>query len=96
MAANMATMKAVAGDPYMVDPGLLGQVGTVQVPVLAIWGEADGIVSPDYGRAVADAFPAGRFAVVARAGHLPQLEQPVATFRLLDEFLDALDGARRP
>ena len=67
----------------------------MRIPVLAVRGEADGIVSPDYGRAVADAFPAGRFAAVARAGHLPQVEQPVATLRLLDEFLDELEGRRR-
>jgi pimeloyl-ACP methyl ester carboxylesterase len=61
----------------------------VTIPVLAIWGDSDRIVTPDYGRAFASAFPNGRFALVARAGHLPQLERPEATFALVDAFAAA-------
>jgi pimeloyl-ACP methyl ester carboxylesterase len=83
MRANMATLKLVAGEP---SPKLLRRAGDVTIPVLAIWGDSDRIVTPGYGRAFASAFPNGRFALVARAGHLPQLERPEATFALVDEF----------
>lgn len=85
--ANMQTMRAIAGDPYMHDPTLLGRLGALAVPTLVIWGESDRIFTPGYGRAYAGAIPGARFELVERAGHLPQLEQPEATFALVDSFL---------
>ena len=93
--ANMATMRVLAGDPYMHDPSLLGRLDQVAVPTLVLWGESDRIVTPDYGRALAGAIPGARFEIVREAGHLPQLEQPEATFRAIDGFLDAGDGRAR-
>jgi pimeloyl-ACP methyl ester carboxylesterase len=85
--ANMATMRALAGDPYMHDPSMLGRLGQVSIPTLVLWGESDRIVTPDYGGAMAAAIPNARFEIVREAGHLPQLEQPEATFRTIDRFL---------
>jgi pimeloyl-ACP methyl ester carboxylesterase len=85
--ANMATMRVLAGDPYMHDPSLLGRLGEVSIPTLVLWGDSDRIVTPDYGRAMAAAFPDARFEIVREAGHLPQLEQPEPTFRSIDAFL---------
>src|SRR5690242_12878094 len=39
--ANMATMRIVAGDPYMHDPTLLNRISRTQIPVLVIWGDSD-------------------------------------------------------
>jgi len=86
-AANMATMRVYAGDPYMHDPGLRDRLGRVQIPVLVLWGDSDRIVTPGYGQAMAAAFPRGEFVVISRAGHLPQLEQPAGTFGALDAFI---------
>jgi len=85
--ANMATMRALAGDPYMHDPSLLGRLGEISIPTLVVWGESDRIVTPDYGRALAAAIPDARFEIVREAGHLPQIEQPAATSRAVDGFL---------
>lgn len=85
--ANMATMRALAGDPYMHDPGLLGRLGGVQVPVLLLWGESDRVVTPAYGAAYARGFADARFEVVPEAGHLPQIEQPDATYALIGAYL---------
>jgi pimeloyl-ACP methyl ester carboxylesterase len=85
--ANMATMRVFAGDPYMHDPELSGRLGQVEIPVLVLWGDSDRIVTPGYGQAMAAAFPQARFAVISQAGHLPQLEQPGATFGALDAFI---------
>ena len=91
-AANMATMRVFAGDPYMHDPGLAVRLGRVEIPVLVLWGDSDRIVTPGYGQAMAAAFPRARFAVISRAGHLPQLEQPAATFGALDAFIHKNPG----
>ena len=41
-----------------------------------IWGDADRIADPDYGRAYADAIPGAHFDLLPKTGHLPQLESP--------------------
>jgi pimeloyl-ACP methyl ester carboxylesterase len=92
--ANMATLRILAGDPYMHDPDLLGRLDRVEVPTLVIWGASDRIVTPAYGRALADAFASADFAVIPDAGHLPHLEGPAATFAVLDTFLAAHDDGR--
>ncbi|WP_406349961.1 alpha/beta hydrolase [Streptomyces sp. NBC_01597] len=84
---NMATMRILAGDPYMHDPKLLRRLGRIQAPALLVWGESDRIVTPAYGAAYADAFGNGRLEVIPKAGHLPQIEQPEATFSLIDAHL---------
>ena len=62
--------------PTMSDPTLLERLSTLDLPVHVIWGESDGIVTPDYGKAYADAIPMSTFTVLPRTGHLPQLETP--------------------
>jgi pimeloyl-ACP methyl ester carboxylesterase len=85
--ANMATMRVVAGDPYMHDPQLLSRLGRLRLPALVIWGESDRIVTPAYGAAFAAAIPNTRLEIVEQAGHLPHIEQPDATFALIDKFI---------
>lgn len=83
---NIATLRAIAGTS-MTDPKLLRRLGDVVIPALVLWGESDRIATPAYGRAMAAAFGNGRFQLLEKAGHLPQLEQPEATFAALDAFL---------
>jgi pimeloyl-ACP methyl ester carboxylesterase len=85
--ANMATMRVIAGN--MHDPKLLRRLRRIHIPTLAIWGDSDGIVTPAYGAAYAAAFQNGRLEVVRDAGHLPQIEQPAATFALIDAYANA-------
>ena len=85
--ANMASLRVYAGEPYMHDPKLLRRLERVQTPTLAIWGASDRIITPNYGRAYAAAFGNARFELVERAGHLPHIEQPSATFALIDAFM---------
>src|ERR1700674_2070477 len=83
--ANLATMRVIAG-PDMNDPKLMRRLARVRIPVLAIWGDSDGIVTPAYGAAFAQAFQSGRLEVVKDAGHLPQPEQPAPTLALIDTY----------
>lgn len=73
--ANMAALYTYGG-PSMADPTLLDRLTDLDLPVHVIWGEADGIVSPAYGRAVAQAIPGAHFTLMSKAGHLPQVEAP--------------------
>ncbi|MFD5593201.1 alpha/beta fold hydrolase [Streptomyces griseorubiginosus] len=94
--ANMATMRVLAGDPYMHDPELLSRLGRIQVPALLLWGESDRVVTPAYGAVYADAFAEGRLETIPEAGHLPHIERPDATYALLDACLARTDTRSLP
>lgn len=89
---NMATLRVLAGDPYMHDPKLLRRLRRVDVPALLLWGGSDRIVTPAYGAAYAEAFGSGRLHVIPEAGHLPQLERPEATLAAIDAYLREASG----
>jgi 3-oxoadipate enol-lactonase len=59
----------------------------LRVPTLALVGAADGSTPPDLVRATAALIPGARFHVIPDAGHIPGVEQPGATARLIAEFL---------
>jgi pimeloyl-ACP methyl ester carboxylesterase len=71
--------------PSMSDPTLLDRLADVRIPVRVLWGESDRIVDPAYGKAYAAAIPSATFTLLARTGHLPQLETP-------EDLLKALIG----
>ncbi len=74
-AGNRAAIAAYAG-ASMTDPTLAGRLATLEIPTLVLWGESDGIVDVDYGRAYAAAIPMARFQLLPATGHSPQLETP--------------------
>lgn len=85
--ANMATMAVLTSEHGMSDPALQARLGGIRIPALVLWGESDRVFTPAYGRAYAAQLGNARFESVAAAGHLPQLEQPAATFAAIDGFL---------
>lgn len=76
IARNREAMARYGWQPYMHDPKLKQRLARIHVPTLILWGEADKIVRPDYGRAYAASIPGARFETVPRAGHFPHLEAP--------------------
>jgi len=90
MAANFQALGAYGREPGMRDPKLRRRLGRVRIPALVVWGESDGVVDPDYGRAYAQALPNARFALIPEAGHLPQIEQPERLLALVWEFADSI------
>jgi pimeloyl-ACP methyl ester carboxylesterase len=90
MAANQQTLAVYAGPDFMFAPKLRRRLHRVTVPVLVAWGEEDGIVGPDYGRAYAAAFPNSHFTGIAEAGHFPQIEQPAAVLAAIGDFVDTV------
>lgn len=88
MAANRAALQ-VYGGTRMTDPSLRGRLTAIASPTLVIWGGADRIVDPGYGRAYAAAIPGARFQLLAETGHLPQLEAPGQLLRAVWDFAGA-------
>ena len=72
--------------PYMHDPGLRQWLHRVRAPALVLWGDSDGIVSPDYGEKLRASLPNARFEMVAQAGHYPQIERPDAVADAIERF----------
>ena len=62
--------------PYMHDTKLRARLHRVKIPTLVMWGDSDGVVRPDYGRALAAAIKGARFRLVERCGHYPHIERP--------------------
>ncbi|MEV4316162.1 alpha/beta hydrolase [Actinocrispum sp. NPDC049592] len=83
IAANQQTLAIYAGTPYMHDPKLRRRLAHVTVPALVLWGEYDGVVSADYGRDYAAAFPRGSFELIPDAAHFPHVEQLDLTLKAL-------------
>jgi pimeloyl-ACP methyl ester carboxylesterase len=77
-----------AWTPYMHDPKLKGRLHRIGVPTLVLWGEADRVARPDYGRSFAAAIPEAQFALIEGAGHFPHLEQPGALARRIVDFVE--------
>ena len=90
IAANFQALKLYDQGQGMHDLKLRRRLGRVKIPALVVWGESDGIVDPDYGRAYAQSLPNARFKLIAEAGHVPQIEQPERLLTLVWEFADRI------
>lgn len=84
-------------------PGLIGALKAMRdradyrsllkeicVPTLVIGGREDRLVPPESARRLAREVPGAQLTLIPDAGHLTPLEQPVATSRVIAEFLQAL------
>jgi len=87
-ARNREALCLYAWYPYMYNPQLPRWLARINAPVLLLWGESDGIVTPDYGRAYSRLIPGSRFELIERAGHYPEIEQPEAFVERVYRFLE--------
>jgi pimeloyl-ACP methyl ester carboxylesterase len=92
MLANIASNRIALGlytwEPYMHNPKLPQRLHRITVPTLFIWGESDGVVTTEYGRAYANLIPDSKFVTIPEAGHSPYAEQ---TELFLDEVFAFID-----
>lgn len=65
-------------------------LSTIQVPVLVVAGAEDVIAPAEGMRAMARAIPGAEFVMIAEAGHVAPLEQPLAVNAALTAFLRKL------
>jgi pimeloyl-ACP methyl ester carboxylesterase len=87
VARNVESLARFAWEPFMHNPKLKRRLHRIKVPTRLIWGEHDGIVTPAYGKAYADAIPGAMLQVIPGAGHFPHIEQPEAFMAALREFV---------
>lgn len=87
VARNREASALYLWEPYAHNPKLPRRLHRIDVPVLVLWGEHDGLVTPAYGKAFADLIPGARFELIAGAAHVPQIEQPEAFVASVARFL---------
>jgi pimeloyl-ACP methyl ester carboxylesterase len=83
---NREAMALYGWEPYLHNPKLRGRLHRINVPTLVVWGASDRLVTPAYGKALAESIPGAKFAVIEEAGHGPNMEQPDQFVRLVTEF----------
>ena len=72
-------------------PDSIATLGDLEgLPTLVVVGDQDRITGPAVARSMADGVPGALLSVIPGAGHLPPIEQPIATTRVLAEFLQSL------
>jgi pimeloyl-ACP methyl ester carboxylesterase len=87
-ARNREALCLYAWRPYMYNPQLPRWLGRIRAPTLLLWGESDGVVTPEYGRAYSRLIPGSRFELIEHAGHHPEIEQPEAFVERVGAFLN--------
>jgi pimeloyl-ACP methyl ester carboxylesterase len=75
-ARNWEALCLYAWHPYMYNPQLKQWLRRIAAQTLVLWGDGDGVVTPDYGRAYAKLIPGAQFQLIDGAGHHPEQEQP--------------------
>ncbi len=88
---NMLVRTPVSGyvgtSAALRDADLTESTRALKLPVLLIAGDQDGSTPPDLVRSTADLIAGSRFEIIEGAGHLPCVEQPAVTARLIGDFL---------
>lgn len=87
IARNRETTARFCWEPYMHHPRLRRRLHRIDVPTLVVWGDKDGIVKPDYGRAYAKAIPGAKFVSIPNAAHFPQVEAPDRFMKEVSRFI---------
>jgi pimeloyl-ACP methyl ester carboxylesterase len=71
----------------IADRGLAKRIYRISAPTLVIWGDSDRVIAPLYADEFSKPIANARVAKIARAGHLPHLEQPDAVMKALSGFI---------
>jgi 3-oxoadipate enol-lactonase len=71
----------------MAGTDLRDSTAALRLPVLALVGDADGSTPPDLVRETAESIAGSRFEIIRGAGHIPCVEAPEATARLIGGFI---------
>ncbi len=69
---------------YLMDEERVSQI---QAPTLVIWTTKDPTAAPEVGERVANAIPAGEYALINECGHWPQFEDPDTFNRIHLDFM---------
>jgi 3-oxoadipate enol-lactonase len=72
------------------DADLREQVGQISVPAFVLCGAEDRATPPELVHELAESLAHGRFSLIARAGHIPSIEQPAIMAGLIEAFLQEI------
>ncbi|ARR55439.1 hypothetical protein HY78_19340 [Rhizorhabdus wittichii DC-6] len=91
LAAMIGDITALASTAHFFHPiperGLDRRLHRITAETLVIWGEADRLAPPFYGRAFETGLQRARLAIVPDAGHSPHIEQAAQVEALISDFL---------
>jgi pimeloyl-ACP methyl ester carboxylesterase len=65
-----------------------GQLGSIRLPILLVWGRQDRVLDFRYSAVFARELPDVRFAALDRCGHPPHIDRSTAVADLVVDFLD--------
>lgn len=68
-------------------------LGSIAVPTLLLWGDADRIIPLNIGRGLLERIPDARLEVLPETGHLPLEERPAAANAVLLRWLEETENA---
>ncbi len=69
------------------DRGLKNRIHRIAAPTLLVWGDSDRIIAPAYAEEFAKRVNGARVKLIAKAGHLPHLEQSEAVAKAALDFI---------
>ncbi|HEU4978840.1 MAG TPA: alpha/beta fold hydrolase, partial [Solirubrobacteraceae bacterium] len=77
--------------------GFYPRLAELEKPALFVWGTHDRLIPPGFKRHVAEWLPSAEHIVLDGCGHVPQVERPEQTNRLVQRFFGTVDalGSRR-
>jgi pimeloyl-ACP methyl ester carboxylesterase len=89
MARNYESFALFGWSPTLFDPKLRQRLPRLALPTLVLCGDSDQIVSVQYSRNYAEHISGASCAVIADAGHYPQVEQAEAVASHIISFVGA-------
>jgi len=89
---------AAARAMYLEDPhgeaGFFTRLELMEIPSLFVYGEQDGIITHHFGRKVQSTLPDAEVHVWQDCGHVPQIEHPERTAKVMLDFMSQTTGRR--
>ena len=79
----------------LADFDVRDRLGELRMPVVALWGEHDGVAPEAKAAEIAAGVADGRAEMIAGVAHLPPAEDPAATAAALLAFFDSIDVVSR-
>ena len=79
----------LARDPYFHNPELPARLHRITCPTLIVWGDHDGMVPLELGRAYHAGIPGSRLLIMKNCGHVPPIERPTEFAAAAAAFLCA-------
>lgn len=74
-------------NPRFYNPRLERWLHRIKCPTLIVWGDEDRIFDPAHAKALNEAIPGSRLAMIPHCGHLPHIEKRAETLAAMDAFI---------